>query len=198
MLEGLCDEHGPGGGQAAKTAREAVEAMPGLPADPTAGAAFETLAAADTRIMALTNGSASVAKRLLSEARLDRFVGHVVSIEEVRLWKPRREVYLRAAEVAGVFPPALGLVAAHGWDVHGARQAGLPAAFVARGRAFPPHMDAPSATGETLEAAARALLRAPRRRLSDRPNNVAARRRRGRFRPGLTPLPGRGFAPNTT
>ena len=121
--------------------------------------AVERLSNAGVRLFALSNGAAQNTEKLLSRAGLmDRFE-RVISIDEVRRWKPNREVYLHAARVAGVPPRDLWLVACHAWDVHGARQAGLRAAWLARkDRAFHEAMSAPDVRAASLEEVADSLL----------------------------------------
>ena len=120
--------------------------------------AFGRLHASGIRIMALTNGSANVTKSLLQRSGLDDVVERVVSIEEMRHWKPRRDVYLHAANAAGVEPSQLALVSAHAWDIHGAGCAGLTTAFVARGKPYPPTMMPPRFTAVGLAEIAHVLL----------------------------------------
>jgi 2-haloacid dehalogenase len=101
--------------------------------------------------VALTNGSAQTTQHLLKQAALEPFVARVVSIDKVRHWKPRVEVYLHAANVAGVPPVGLCLVAAHAGDILGANHAGLLTAWVARKeKKFHTAMEAPDVTGELL------------------------------------------------
>ncbi|MBI3635906.1 MAG: haloacid dehalogenase type II [Candidatus Rokubacteria bacterium] len=107
-------------------------ALAELPPHPDVRPAFECLKGAGIRIAALTNGGAEATKKLLARAQLDAFVERIISIDEVRHWKPRREVYLHAAQSLGVAPEALALVAAHAWDICGATRAGLVTAWVAR------------------------------------------------------------------
>ncbi|MGQ0545119.1 MAG: haloacid dehalogenase type II [Betaproteobacteria bacterium] len=124
--------------------------------------ALDRLRAAGIRIIALTNGSADNTGRLLARAALAPFIERIVSIDEVRRWKPNREVYLHAARVAGVEPERMALVAAHAWDVHGAKQAGLCGAWVARqDRAYQPAMSPPDVRGETMAQVADRLLALP-------------------------------------
>jgi 2-haloacid dehalogenase len=95
---------------------------------------------------------------LLDRAGLRDFVEAVVSIDEVRHWKPRREVYLHAARALGVTPGDLALVAAHAWDVCGAARAGLVTAWVSRKELlFHPAMPPATVTGASLLDAVRAL-----------------------------------------
>jgi 2-haloacid dehalogenase len=101
---------------------------------------------------ALTNGDAVSARDALGRAGLDRFFERILSIDEVRQWKPRREVYLHAANAAGVEPGRLAMVAAHPWDLHGAKAAGLLTAWVRREPgAWPPALARPDVDGGSLE-----------------------------------------------
>ena len=121
--------------------------------------AFERVRAAGVRIITVSNGGAQNTKNLLARAGLQDFVERVVSIDEVKRWKPNRAVYLHAAQAAGVEPGKLALVAAHAWDVHGAKQAGLVAAWVKRQDAqFHAAMAQPDARGESLVEAVSELL----------------------------------------
>jgi 2-haloacid dehalogenase len=126
---------------------------------PGADAAFRRLHEADIDIVTLTNGSASTTEKLLQNAGLRQSVKEVISVEEVRHWKPRREVYLYAARRLGVDPQHFALVATHAWDVHGAGSAGLTTAFVARGKTFPRTMMPPHITVESLTEAAAELVK---------------------------------------
>lgn len=133
-----------------------------LPAYPDVAPAFQLLHAAGVRIVTLTNGQADNTRRLLQRAGLDGLVERVVSIDEVRRWKPCREVYWHAAKVAGVAPGEMALVAAHAWDVHGASRAGLVTGWVSRlEKTFLPVMNPPDVTGDTLTEVSRKLLALP-------------------------------------
>ncbi|TAM57671.1 haloacid dehalogenase type II [bacterium] len=130
-----------------------------LPPHADAMAAFRVLREGGSRIVALTNGNAQTTRGLLERAGLLGLVERVTSVEEIRHWKPRREVYLHAAASAQVEPSRMALVAAHAWDIHGAGRAGLTTAFVSRGVPYPATMQAPDVVGETLLDAAHALMR---------------------------------------
>jgi hypothetical protein len=78
----------------------------------------------------------------------------VLSVEEVRRYKPAPEPYHMAAERLGVDPSDVRMVAAHDWDVWGAMQAGCEAAYVAR-TAMPFVLGRPpDVTGPDLSAVA--------------------------------------------
>ncbi len=136
---------------------EVREGMKHLPAHADAPDAFQVLADSGVRIITVTNGAARSTETLLDRAGLKSFVERVVSVDEVKFSKPRPEIYLHAASLAGVEPGELALVAAHPWDIHGAKAAGLLAGFVACGKPFPPVMKKPDIQAETLCEVARGL-----------------------------------------
>lgn len=121
--------------------------------------AMARLTESGIRLVALTNGSAQVTRELLDRAKVSHFIEHVVSVDEVRLWKPRKEVYLHCAQRCGVEPGAMLLVAAHAWDVHGANKAGLRTAFLRRqGQAFAQVMQKPELDADDLPHLVRQIL----------------------------------------
>ena len=130
---------------------------------PDAAEAFRILRSADIRVAALTNGAAETTEALFQNAGLASAVERVISVAEIRQWKPRRQVYIHAAEVLGVAPAELALVATHAWDVHGAKCAGLVTGFVARGRSFPATMAAPDIVGQSLVDVALGIAAMPAR-----------------------------------
>jgi 2-haloalkanoic acid dehalogenase type II len=133
-----------------------------LPPHPDVGQALERLRSAGIRIIALTNGGAENTQKLLDRANLASFVEKTISIDEVRRWKPNREVYLHAARGISVEPGRLVLVAAHAWDVHGAKQAGLCGAWVRRqDKAYHSAMQPPDVQGDSLLEVADALIALP-------------------------------------
>jgi 2-haloacid dehalogenase len=132
--------------------------------DPQADArpALERLHAAGLPAAALTNGSATLTTGLLERAGLDQLVGRVISIDEVQVWKPAPDPYRHAAEVVGVAPGRLALVAVHAWDVHGARRAGLVTGWASRlERRFPAIFDRPDVVGSDLDEVVDGLLELP-------------------------------------
>jgi 2-haloacid dehalogenase len=113
-----------------------VKSFAEVPSHPDVRSAFEKLQAAELRIAALTNGSAETTKKMFRHAKLDDFVERYISIEEVKHWKPAREVYLLAAKMLEADPSELALVSAHDSDIHGARCVGFATAFIQRKAAF--------------------------------------------------------------
>jgi 2-haloacid dehalogenase len=118
-----------GGDPVARRAEQVVDGFSELEAHPSARPALEQLKAARYEIAVLTNGGAALTEQLLKRNGLDRLVTRVVSAEQVRHYKPHRELYLHTARAAKVEPDELWLVSAHSWDVHGASSAGLKTAW---------------------------------------------------------------------
>ena len=131
-----------------------------LPAFPDALPAVTRLTEAGLRVACLTNGSADLVSSFVNRAGLGSMVDRVISVSEVYRWKPAGVVYRYAAEVMGVLTPdRMALVAAHDWDCHGAKRAGLTTAWVSRksggfGAPFAP----PDVVGEDLTEVAAKLL----------------------------------------
>jgi 2-haloacid dehalogenase len=130
-----------------------------LPAFPDAVPAVTSLTEAGVRVACLTNGSAHLASSFVNRSGLGSLVDRVISVGEVYRWKPAKVVYLYAAEVMDVPPERMALVAAHDWDCHGAKRAGLTTGWVSRkaggfGAPFSP----PDVVGEDLSEVAAKLL----------------------------------------
>ena len=135
-----------------------LDGMTRLAPRPDAQDAFEIIAGAGMRIIALSNGACAATQGLLRRGRLDDLVTHIASVEDVGLYKPRREVYAHAVWMAGTQAGRVALVAVHPWDINGAKAAGLTTAFVSAEGPYSPVMRKPDVAAPTLAAAARALV----------------------------------------
>ena len=124
--------------------------------------ALRRLAEAGVWAVTLSHGSPGVADAGLARGGLAPLVERTLSSESIRAWKPAREVYLWAAGSCGVEPARLALVAAHGWDVHGAQRAGLTGAWFPRGeRVYPDVYEPAHVRAPGLVEAVEALLGLP-------------------------------------
>jgi 2-haloacid dehalogenase len=142
-------------GLAAGPIEQGLERASRLPARPEAGPALERLAEAGLRLAVLTNSGAAAGRATLEAAGLaDRFE-HILGVDAVQRFKPHPGVYRHALRVLAVDAGDALLVAAHAWDVWGARRAGLRAAWIDTDeRAFPPVAPEPDVrAGDLLEAA---------------------------------------------
>lgn len=139
-----------------------ADAFGELTPHPDVEPALRLLAAAGIPAVTLTHGSPGVAEAGLERGGVAPLVTRSLSSEAIRTWKPARAVYLWAAGSCGVAPERMALVAAHGWDVHGAQRAGLTGAWIPRTERVPPAVfDAPHVTGTGLVDAVEALLALP-------------------------------------
>lgn len=113
-------------------AESALSPMRSLAPYPDVRPALERLSARGWRMATLTNSSQAGLKAQMEHADLECFFERQLSVESVGKFKPHMEVYLWAAREMNVEPSECMLVAAHGWDVAGAKWAGLQTAFIAR------------------------------------------------------------------
>ncbi|TFC36709.1 haloacid dehalogenase type II [Cryobacterium sp. TMT2-42-4] len=105
------------------------------------------LKTAGLRLVTFSNGSAQVAESLLTRAGLRGEFEALLTVEDAPAWKPVRAAYDYAADVCGVKPGDLLLVAVHPWDIHGAAQAGLRTAWLNRAdETYPSFFAAPDHT----------------------------------------------------
>lgn len=132
-----------------------------LPPHDDARPALEALRDAGVMAVALSNGSKSATEALFEGAGMRDLVSHVLSVDDIGLAKPRREVYHHAVSTCGVTAEETALVAAHPWDIHGAAAAGLSTGYVARHEDFPAIFRQPTVTGATLDEVVDALLALP-------------------------------------
>ena len=79
--------------------------------------ALECLRAGGFRLAALTNSAPSVARAQLRYAGLDDFFEAILSVDEVRRFKPAPAPYRMAARHMQVSISELRMVAAHDWDL---------------------------------------------------------------------------------
>ena len=101
--------------------------------------------------MTLTNGARDSTEQLLERGGLRGHVEQVLSCDEVEAFKPHRAPYELALERVGGHAT---MVAAHGWDIVGARAAGLDTIWVDREeREWPFPLDEPARVHDLAEAA---------------------------------------------
>lgn len=130
-----------------------------LPTHPEVHEALSQLRLAGLRLYALTNSTLEVAEAQLAFAGIRDLFDDVLSADTVRRLKPAPEVYQHAAQTIGVPIERMRLIAAHGWDVIGALQAGSAAAFVARpGAVLSPLAPQPDIVGNDLIEVASAIV----------------------------------------
>ena len=103
-----------------------------MPAHPDINAGLTALQQQGFTLVALTNSSAALAEKQLSSTGLAPLFTRILSVEQVKVYKPDLRVYQWALEELGKPVSECMMVAAHGWDVGGAKRAGMKTAFITR------------------------------------------------------------------
>ncbi|WP_372340962.1 haloacid dehalogenase type II [Paraglaciecola sp.] len=110
-----------------------------LPAHPDVKPGLAALKAKGYTLVSLTNSSNEGVQTQFANAGLTDFFEQRMSIEDIKVYKPDLRAYAWALKKLGIKPEDALMVAAHGWDVAGAKAAGMQTAFVARpGKALYP------------------------------------------------------------
>jgi 2-haloacid dehalogenase len=132
-----------------------------LPPHADAEPALRALADAGDRPSVLTNSPADAAREALDAAGLLSLVEQIVGADAVGVYKPHRRVYEAGVAALGAPTEETWLVAAHWWDVAGAKRAGLRTAWVGRDEgALLPTVPRPDVLATGLEDAARQIIAA--------------------------------------
>ncbi|MFC7290260.1 haloacid dehalogenase type II [Hirschia litorea] len=123
--------------EAAKTA--IATPLTSLPPHPDVIDGLKRLKAAGYTIVSLTNSSNAGVKAQFEFAGLTSYFDQRLSIEDIKIYKPNLAAYEWALKKMEIAPEDAMLVAAHGWDIAGAKAANMQAVFVARpGKALYP------------------------------------------------------------
>lgn len=142
----------------------ATEAASRLPPFPDARPALELLREAGLPLAVLTNSGAESGRATLEASGLYAFFDQVLGVDAVERVKPHPETYAHARQALGAGGADLMLVAAHAWDVTGARRAGLRTCWIARGEEhLLPTAEPPDLRAADLMDAARQIREAVRR-----------------------------------
>ncbi|WP_163132021.1 haloacid dehalogenase type II [Agarivorans sp. Alg241-V36] len=130
-----------------------------LPAHPDAKLALADLQQAGFRLYAFSNGQQAAVELLLETAEIRDFFSAVVSVDEVKSFKPDPAVYQHFLDKTQSLAEATWLVSSNPFDVTGAVSAGWQAAWVQRSPAavFDPWELAPTVTITSLSDLAAAL-----------------------------------------
>src|SRR6476646_6544334 len=129
-----------------------LDGFAALSCHPDVPAGVRALRARGLRLVTMSNGAAAVAEKLLGDAGLRGEFEKVLSVEDAGVWKPAPGSYGYVAEVCGVAPADLLMVAVHPWDLDGAARAGLRTAWVDRaGAPYPAYCRTPDYVVSSLD-----------------------------------------------
>lgn len=111
-----------------------MDAYRRLDAYPDARAALQALKGRGHATAILSNGSPAMLAAAVDAAQIGPYLDAVLSVEAVRMYKPRPEVYRLVTNHFGVAPADVSFVSSNRWDVMGARAFGFGAAWINRGK----------------------------------------------------------------
>jgi 2-haloacid dehalogenase len=104
-----------------------------LDAFPEVVEAMTALRQRGKRLAILSNGSPSMLDSVVRHAGLDKIFEHVLSVEEVGIYKPSRRVYRLAMQKFHIQDaPSICFVSANTWDAQAAAQFGFQVVRIAR------------------------------------------------------------------
>ncbi len=96
-----------------------------LTAYPEVPQALEALRARGLVTAILSNGTPGMLRAAVEHAGIGHLLDHVLSVEEVGVFKPAPEVYQLAVDRLGMRPEEIGFVSANGWDAYAASAFGF-------------------------------------------------------------------------
>ena len=115
-----------------------LEAYLTLAAFPDVKPGLEALKRRGLRLAILSNGEPKMLEAAARSAGIVDLLDAILSVEEVKIFKPSPRVYHLAPEHLRVRPAELGFVSSNCWDVAGAGSVGLETFWIQRRAAEPP------------------------------------------------------------
>jgi len=115
-----------------------LEAYLTLAAFPDVKPGLEALRRHGLRLAILSNGAPNMLEAAVRSAGIGDLLDGILSVEEVKIFKPSPRVYQLASEHLGVRPAEVGFVSSNSWDVAGAASAGLETFWIQRRATEPP------------------------------------------------------------
>jgi 2-haloacid dehalogenase len=109
-----------------------LEAYFKLDAFPDARAALSALKAKGLKTAILSNGNPKMLSGAVDGAKIGADLDAVLSVDAIRVYKPRQEVYALVADAFGVTPAEVAFVSSNRWDVMGAASFGFRCVWVNR------------------------------------------------------------------
>lgn len=114
-----------------------MDAYMTLAAFPDVKPGLEQLKAMGLRLAVLSNGEPKMLRSAASSAGIDHLLDVVISVDEVKVFKPSPLVYELAATRLNIPKSSIGFVSSNSWDVSGAGSAGLTSFWIQRAAAEP-------------------------------------------------------------
>jgi 2-haloacid dehalogenase len=108
-----------------------------LAAFPDVKPGLEVLRERGLRLAILSNGEPRMLEAATRSAGIIDLLDAILSVEEVKIFKPSPRVYQLAPERLGVRPFEMGFVSSNNWDIAGAASTGLETFWIQRRAAEP-------------------------------------------------------------
>jgi len=139
--------------------RKLLEGYRSLPAYPDVQEGLAALDPDRFRLFAFSNGPADDVRALLAHAGIDGFFRDVVSVDEIRSFKPNPAVYCHFLRRAGTCGAEAWLISGNSFDVIGAVSAGMRGLWLQRSpdALFDPWELQPTATITSLTGIGQAI-----------------------------------------
>ncbi len=135
-----------------------VTPLRALPPHPDVVAGLKALKEKGYRIVSLTNSSAVGVETQFKNAGLTDLFEKRFSVDSVKKFKPHPDTYQTVLDDLGVNAEEVLMVAAHAWDLAGAKNVGLQTAFIARpGKTLYPNLARPDYVLKDLSELAKSL-----------------------------------------
>ncbi len=87
------------------------------------------------KLAILSNGAVEMLDAVVSHNKLDKMLDAVISVDEVKIFKPDPRVYQLACDRLGLNRDQIGFVSSNGWDAAGAKSFGFTTFWINRAAA---------------------------------------------------------------
>ena len=115
-----------------------MEAYMSLTTFPDVKPGLEALRKQGLRLAILSNGEPRMLEAAAKSAGVFDVLERIISVEEVKIFKPSPRVYALACESLNASHAELGFVSSNSWDIAGASSAGLTTFWIQRSPGEPP------------------------------------------------------------
>ena len=112
--------------------KQLMEAYLSLAAFPDVKPGLEALKKQGVKLAILSNGEPKMLEAEAKSAGIRDLLDDIISVEEVKIFKPSPRVYNLASERLKVTNAELGFVSGNSWDINGAASAGLNTFWIQR------------------------------------------------------------------
>ena len=124
--------------------KQLMEAYLSLKTFPEVPAGLRELSGAGYKLVILSNGAPRMLQEVTKNAGIEQYLAHIISIDEVKIYKPSPRTYQLASKKLGIAPEAIGFVSSNSWDIAGATSFGLTTLWINRGNQPPDELGFPA------------------------------------------------------